>query len=251
MTPVVLTIAGSDSGGGAGIQADLKTMAAHGVFGTSALTAITAQNTVGVQAVHPLPASLVQQQIRSVLEDFHVGAIKIGMLATAELASAVSDTIASFDGPVVLDPVMVATSGDRLLTSDAEEAIRHLALRCAVVTPNHPEAAVLAGSDDLGDIAAWAAQTGLRVLLTGGDTGETDIIDRLVQGDAVTVWRGQRVAGGPFHGTGCTLSSAIASRLALGDTVRVACEGAIQWVRKQVAAAEPLGSGSRVLLHSR
>ncbi len=249
MTPVVLTIAGSDSGGGAGIQADLKTMAAFDVFGTSAITAITAQDTCGVHRVDVLPTDAVRAQIRAVLQDFSVAAIKIGMLATADIAVAVTEELAGYSGPIVLDPVMVATSGDRLLTPDAESAIRTLMSQCAVVTPNVPEAVVLAGTADDSTIAQWARASAVPVLLTGGDADGDDVVDRLLGGGHNREWRGPRTPGGPFHGTGCTLSSAIACGLAKNQLLADATHNAIEWVRKQITAAETLGQGSRVLRH--
>ena len=252
MRPVVLTIAGSDSGGGAGIQADLKTMAAHGVFGTSAITAITAQNTVGVQAVHVLPVDVVTAQIVSVMSDLPVAAVKIGMLASADIVRAVHHALDDYTGPVVLDPVMVATSGDRLLSREAEQAIRQLATRATVVTPNLPEAMVLAGSEDVDTIVQWARDHAVTLLLTGGDSPDEGFVaDQLITPNAHTVWRGDRISGGPFHGTGCSLSSAVASRLALGNvSLSDACAGAVSWVQGNVREALALGHGSRVLPHT-
>ncbi|MFT6160761.1 MAG: hydroxymethylpyrimidine/phosphomethylpyrimidine kinase, partial [Myxococcota bacterium] len=240
MTPVVLTIAGSDSGGGAGIQADLKTMAALGTFGTSAITAITAQDTCRVHRVDVLPTDAVRAQIRAVLQDFTVAAVKIGMLATAEIARAVTEELADYSGPIVLDPVMVATSGDRLLTPDAEAMIRTLMLRCALVTPNVPEAVVLAGTADDSTILQWAQTSTIPILLTGGDATGDDVVDRLLGGGHHHEWRSPRIAGGPFHGTGCTLSSAIACGLAKGIPLVDATDNAIAWLRKQITAAETL-----------
>lgn len=249
MTPVVLTIAGSDSGGGAGIQADLKTMAAFGTFGTSAITAVTAQDTVGVKRVDLLPTDAVRAQVRAVLQDFSVAAVKIGMLATADIARAVTEELNDYAGPVVLDPVMVATSGDRLLSLDAESAIRALMARCTLVTPNVPEAVVLAGAQDDSAIVQWAQASAVPVLLTGGDAQGANVVDRLLGGGHDRTWTAPRSAGGPFHGTGCTLSSAIACGLAKGADLEAAVENAIVWVQKQITAAETLGQGSRVLRH--
>lgn len=249
MTPVVLTIAGSDSGGGAGIQADLKTMAALGAFGTSAITAVTAQDTVGVKRVDVLPTPAVRAQIRAVLQDFTVAAVKIGMLATADIVRAVTEELSEYPGPIVLDPVMVATSGDRLLSPDAEAAIRTLMARCAVVTPNVPEAVVLAGAPDDSAVVQWAHASTVPVLLTGGDAHGPNVVDRLLGAGHDRVWTAPRIAGGPFHGTGCTLSSAIACGLASGNDLETAVDSAIFWVHKQIAAAETLGQGSRVLRH--
>lgn len=250
MRPVLLSIAGSDSGGGAGIQADLKTFAAHQTFGTTAITAITAQDTRRVYRVDPVPLVGVRRQVRAVLDDLPVAAVKIGMLGTAEIADAVREELAHFAGPVVLDPVMVATSGDRLLDAAAESALLRLAERATVITPNLPEAAVFAGSEREDALLDWAERCGFPVLLTGGDAETDDVIDRLFHGEQQTTWTATRVAGGPFHGTGCTLSSALACRLATGEPLVAACEGALRWVQKQLTRSAALGSGSRVLLHT-
>jgi hydroxymethylpyrimidine/phosphomethylpyrimidine kinase len=246
MLQIALTIAGSDSGGGAGIQADLKTFLSLGVFGTSALTAITAQNTLGVSAVHPVPIDVVKGQIQAVLTDLPPAAIKIGMLATAELVLAVVEALADYAGPVVLDPVMVATSGDVLLSPDAVGALRDvLAPRCALITPNLPELQVLGGE-------AFLAQTTIPVLVKGGHGEGPEVLDTLHRpGEAPRSWRHLRVHTRNTHGTGCTLSAAIAARLALGDPLEDAVAFALDHLAQLIAASADhgLGAGHGPLLH--
>src|SRR5918993_1072501 len=221
-----LTIAGSDSGGGAGIQADLKTFAAHGVYGTSAITALTAQNTLGVSAVHAVPAEFVTAQIEAVAEDLGCDAVKTGMLATAAIVEAVVAAIEELELPnLVVDPVMVAKGGDRLLDEDAVHAVRTALLRHArVVTPNIPEAEELAEMSirnvaDMSEAARRIRKFGpAAVLVKGGHlTGDT-ITDLLMDDAGVIEMSGPRVSGRHTHGTGCTLAAAIAARLARGET---------------------------------
>jgi len=217
--PRVLSIAGSDSGGGAGIQADLKAFARCGVHGMTAITAITAQNTVAVTAVYPLPAEAIVEQVRAVAEDIGVDAVKIGMLGTAETIEAVDRALDLVgDAPVVLDPVMVAESGARLLDEDAEEALRSRLLpRMAVVTPNVPEARVLAGSAEGGaeELARRVHALGPRaVVVTGGHREEAT--DLFFDGERMVEIPGERHPDGASHGSGCTHSSALAAHLALG-----------------------------------
>jgi hydroxymethylpyrimidine/phosphomethylpyrimidine kinase len=224
--PRLLTIAGSDSGGGAGIQADLKAFARCGAHGMSAITAITAQNTVAVTGVYSLPAEAIVAQVHAVVEDIGVDAVKIGMLGTAETIGAVVEALALVgEVPVVLDPVMVAESGGRLLDEDAEEALRtRLLPLVTVVTPNLPEARVLAGeaaeggvSDDAGaeDLARALHTLGPRaVVVTGGHREEAT--DVFFDGEEIHLIPGERHADGAAHGSGCTHSSALAAHLALG-----------------------------------
>jgi hydroxymethylpyrimidine/phosphomethylpyrimidine kinase len=218
--PRVLSIAGSDSGGGAGIQADLKAFARSGVHGMTAITAITAQNTVAVTAVHPIPGEVIVEQVRAVVDDIGVDAVKIGMLGTRETIEAVGEALDLVgDAPVVLDPVMVAESGARLLDEDAQEALRtRLLPRAAVVTPNVPEARVLAGgAEDVGAeelVRAVHALGPRAVVLTGGHREEAT--DLFFDGDRVVEIPGERVESGSAHGSGCTHSSALAAHLALG-----------------------------------
>ena len=218
--PRVLSIAGSDSGGGAGIQADLKAFARCGVHGMTAITAITAQNTVAVTAVHPVPVDLIVEQVRAVAEDIGVDAVKIGMLGSAGTIGAVNEALDLVsDAPVVLDPVMIAESGARLLDEDAQGALRTLLVpRSAVVTPNVPEARVLAnaaeeeGAEQL--VRAVHALGPAAVVLTGGHREEA--IDLFFDGEQLVEIPGERHPDGAAHGSGCTHSSALAAHLALG-----------------------------------
>lgn len=250
--PVVLVIAGSDAGGGAGLQADLGALRDHGVWGTTAITAVTAQDTVGVQRVDALSPEAVVAQVNAVRGDMAISAVKIGMLGGAPVCRAVADLLAGWpDRPaIVLDPVMVATSGDRLLDEDAVEVLRdRLVPLATVVTPNQPEAELLSGRRDGGEVLAAAlVRRGARAaLVTGGDAATDDVVDVLCSGRSTTTWRNPRVAGGPFHGTGCTLASAVAARLARGEDLTSACEGAVSYVQARLRAAWALGRGSRVL----
>ena len=255
--PVALTIAGSDSGGGAGIQADLKTFHAFGVFGTSALTAITAQNTRGVSAVHAIPTEIVRAQIHAVATDFEVRACKTGMLATRELVMLVATAIREEQlRNYVLDPVMVATSGDRLLDADAESAIlTELLPLCAVVTPNLDEASILAGrevanEDEMRSAAHELVERGARAaLIKGGHLDAEQIVDVLYDGNEFTVFRKPKRATTSTHGTGCTLSAAIAAGLALDWNLTKAVERALDFVDAAIASAPGLGGGHGPLNH--
>ena len=217
--PRVLSIAGSDSGGGAGIQADLKAFAACGVHGMTAITAITAQNTVGVSAVHPVPPDVIVEQVRQVAEDIGVDAVKIGMLGTVETIDAVVEALALVGGaPVVLDPVMVAESGAHLLADDARDALRgRLLPLVSVVTPNLAEAEVLAGAPAAPDELARVihALGPKAVVVTGGH--RDDATDVFFDGTQLDEIPGERYEDGAAHGSGCTHSSALAAYLAHGD----------------------------------
>ena len=241
----VLTIAGSDSGGGAGIQADLKTFAAHRVHGLSAIAALTAQHTRGVTAVHAPPVAFLRAQIDACFDDFDIRAVKIGMLATAEIVDAVVDALARHpELPIVVDPVMIATSGAKLLDDNALGALRgRLIPRAHVLTPNLPEAELLLGRAIDGGAAADAALTALRalgaqgVLLKGGHLHEGDeVVDRYADAAAAFTHRAPRLEI-DGHGTGCTLSSAIAARLALGDDGAAACRAGIAYVHRAMRDA--------------
>ncbi len=262
--PRLLTIAGSDSGGGAGIQADLKTFAAHGAYGMSAVTALTAQNTLGVTAVQESPPDFVAAQIDAVFEDMGVDAVKIGMLASAPIIRAVADRLrfwmARTSGlPVVLDPVMIAKSGHALLRDDAVEAlIAELLPLATLATPNLPELErmtelpVLSIEDRLRAATALSSR-GPAVLAKGGHSegaeGE-ELTDALVDpGGAFHFYRHPRLATTSTHGTGCTLSSAIAARLARGESVPAAVGGAVAWLHGAMAAAYPLGGGHGPVNH--
>ncbi|SFG72801.1 hydroxymethylpyrimidine kinase/phosphomethylpyrimidine kinase [Palleronia marisminoris] len=254
MTPHVsaLTIAGSDSGGGAGVQADLKTFSALGVYGTSAITAITAQNTRGVFAVEAVSPAMVSAQIAAVLDDIAPQAIKIGMLASAEIIAAVAAALRGYGGPVVLDPVMVAKSGDPLLAEEAEAAlIESLLPRADVLTPNLPEAARLLGRDPARTPEEAEAQgralLGLgagAVVMKGGHAAGPTCIDRLVTASGVLAMEQPRLATRNTHGTGCSLSSAIAAALAKGATLEAAVRQAQSWLHGAIRAADGLGIGS-------
>lgn len=246
-----LTIAGSDSGGGAGVQADLKTFSALGVYGTSAITAITAQNTCGVLAVETLAPALVVAQIASVLADIRIDAVKIGMLATPAVIAAVAEALQSWTGPVVLDPVMVAKSGDALLQEDAIAALtRFLLPRADLLTPNLPEAARLLDQPIAATLAEAEAQgfalldLGARaVLMKGGHAAGPICTDLLITRDGVVALTAPRIATGNTHGTGCSLSSAIAAELAKGQSLPLALHRAHGWLQGAIAAADRLGIG--------
>lgn len=252
-----LTIAGSDSGGGAGIQADLKTFAAHGVYGTCAITAVTAQNTTAVTAVHPLPADMVIAQIEAVASDMHVHAVKTGMLASAAIVEAVAATIAELQLPhVVVDPVMIAKSGDRLLDEDALVAMkRELLRRAHVVTPNIPEAEALSGATIRSLADARGAAIAIRrlgpsaVVVKGGHGEGDDLVDLLFDGDRFHELRTRRIVTQNTHGTGCTFASAIAARLALGDALEDAVGRAQAYVNGAIQHALAVGHGHGPLDH--
>ncbi len=254
--PVALTIAGSDSGGGAGIQADLKTFAAHGVYGTSAITAVTAQNTRGVSAVLALPADLVTAQIEAVASDIAIHATKIGMLANAAIVEAVAAAIAELELPlVVLDPVMVAKSGDRLLDEDGVRVIRsELLPRALVVTPNIPEAEVLAGIpirslNDAREAARRIQGLGPSVVVKGGHGAGADLVDLLLDDDVFVPLHTPRIATRNTHGTGCTFASAIAANLALGLNLPEATKRAQTYVNGAIRHGLAIGGGHGPLDH--
>ncbi|MGU3667513.1 bifunctional hydroxymethylpyrimidine kinase/phosphomethylpyrimidine kinase [Methylobacterium sp. A49B] len=252
--PIAVTIAGSDSGGGAGIQADLKTFSALGVYGASVITALTAQNTTGVQGIHDVPPDFVGRQIDSVFSDLAVQAVKIGMLSQTAVIAAVADGLARHAGaiPIVLDPVMVATSGDRLIADDAVAALRaRLLPRADLITPNLPEAAVLLGEAVAEDAATAVAQArrlvalGARaVLIKGGHGTGRESIDHLVTADGtLRTLAAPRIATANTHGTGCTLSAAVAAGLAHGLTLPEAVADAKTYLTAALAAADRLAIG--------
>jgi hydroxymethylpyrimidine/phosphomethylpyrimidine kinase len=255
--PRLLTIAGSDSGGGAGIQADLKTFAAHGGYGMSVITAVTAQNTVGVTAVHQVPPAVIRAQLAAVLEDIGVDAIKVGMLGDAAAVEAVADGLAGVTAPIVVDPVMVAKSGDALLAPEAVAAVADLLLPLAtLVTPNLPEAARLAGmavDDEPSRLAAAhrLAGRGCSVLLKGGHGEGEEVVDLLVvAGGGTQRFTHPRLRTRATHGTGCTLSSAIAARLGSGEALPDAVAGGIEYLQVAMRAAYPLGEGHGPVNHA-
>jgi hydroxymethylpyrimidine/phosphomethylpyrimidine kinase len=250
--PIALTIAGSDSSGGAGIQADLKTFAALGVYGASVITALTAQNTQGVSGIHPVPADFVTAQIDVVFADLDVRAVKIGMVAEVAVIDAIFAGLVRWaPAHVVLDPVMVATSGARLLEPDAVEALRSkLVPRAQLMTPNLPEAAALL-DEGVAESESDIARQGRRllalgcaaVLIKGGHGQGAESIDYLVTCDGVLALAGPRVTTKNTHGTGCSLSSAIAAGLAKGDDMETAVRGAKAYITAAIAAADRLSVG--------
>ena len=252
-----LTIAGSDSSGGAGIQADLKTFAAFGVFGTTAITAVTAQNTRGVTAVHTVPEAMIRAQIDATVTDLGADAVKIGMLATAGIIRAVAGAIDAHRlAPVVLDPVMVAKGGSRLLEPDAVEAMRALMLpRAAVVTPNLGEAEVLTGLPVRDPATMEAAARRIvdagasAALVKGGHLESSRIVDVLWDGREMRRFESARIDTPHTHGTGCTLSAAIAAGLALGLPLPDAVARAHRYVQAAIAQAPGLGQGHGPLNH--
>lgn len=252
-----LTIAGSDSGAGAGIQADLKTFAAFGVYGTSAITALTAQNTCTVTAVHLAPPEMVVAQIEAVVTDLGCDAVKTGMLATSAIVEAVASAIRRHRLPhVVVDPVMVAKSGARLLDDAAVEAVRMALLPVArVVTPNIPEAEVLAGIRI--DTPAAAREAARRiaafgpaaVVLKGGHLEGAEVVDLLLEHGRFEEFRTPRVAGRHTHGTGCTFAAALAAQGARGVALPDAIRGAQRFIADAMTHGIPLGGGHRPLHH--
>jgi hydroxymethylpyrimidine/phosphomethylpyrimidine kinase len=254
---VALTIAGSDSGGGAGIQADLKTFAAHGVYGVCAVTAVTAQNTLGVTTFEALSADLVTAQIEAVASDIGAHAAKTGMLPNAAIVEAVAAAIEDLDLPwLVVDPVMIAKSGDRLVDDEALGAIKSELLRRAfVVTPNLPEAETLSGvtirgGEDRREAARRIAALGAaHVVIKGGHADSADIIDLLYDGHRFLEFRVERVTGRHTHGTGCTFAAAVTCQLALGRTLAEAIPLAQQYVAGAIRNAPRLGRGHGPMDH--
>lgn len=257
-----LTIAGSDPSGGAGIQADLKTFSACGCFGTSAIVAVVDENTVGVTGVHPIPVSFVTGQIRSVLDDIGADAIKIGMLHSSELIRAVKRSLADYDiRNIVLDPVMVATSGDPLLQQEAVETLRdELIPHARVITPNIPEAEILLGApitdqDQLPDAAKALSHRcgGVSVMLKAGHMHDNELIDIFynAETDSILPLKSARVATCNTHGTGCTMSSAIAAFLAHGQQLDQAATNAKAYIASAIeaGAAYKIGHGHGPVHH--
>ena len=253
----VLIVAGSDSGGGAGIQADLKTVMALGGYGTTAVTALTAQNTLGVQGVMPVPPDFVRLQMRSVLDDIGADAVKTGMLGTPELVAAVADVLRGAGLPVVVDPVMVAKGGARLLNDDAVAAVlRALVPLATVLTPNVPEAEALTGRAIADHAAALDAARALlalgarAVLLKGGHMPGPVVRDILATPDGIEVIESARIDSRHTHGTGCTLASAVATGLSQGMALRDAVRRAGAYVHAAILAAPGLGAGHGPLQHN-
>jgi hydroxymethylpyrimidine/phosphomethylpyrimidine kinase len=247
----VLTIAGSDSGGGAGIQADLKTFAAHGVYGASAITAVTAQNTERVTRVHVLPADMVAAQIDAVAEDMGIDAVKTGMLANAAIVEAVAAALRRWRlSAVVVDPVMVAKSGDHLLEPAAAAAVREMLLPlAAIATPNRPEAEVLAGravrgTEEAREAARRIMDLGCRaVVIKGGHFEGARLVNLLFDGHGFTEVVSERIDTTSTHGTGCTFAASLAARLACGRSLIDAVQDATEYVAGAIAHATPVGRG--------
>jgi hydroxymethylpyrimidine/phosphomethylpyrimidine kinase len=255
---IALTIAGSDSGGGAGIQADLKTFQQFGVFGTSVIVALTAQNTRGVRAVETVSEAMISGQLAALAEDLPPAALKTGMLADAALVRLVGKAIRDHGwAPLVVDPVMVSTSGDRLLSPEAEDVVRESLLPlAALVTPNLDEAAILTGRA-VHDEASMeeAGRTLLRfgagaALVKGGHLSGTEIADLLVMPAGTRAFRRRRIATTSTHGTGCTLSAAITAGLALGRPLEAAVADGLDYVHRAIASAPELGGGHGPLDHT-
>lgn len=243
MTARILIIAGSDSGGGAGIQADIKTVTMLGGHAMTAITAITAQNTLGVTGVHPVPADMVIAQIDAVARDIGVDAIKIGMIGSADTAARVADRLADLGAPIVFDPVMVATSGAALADADTIAAFARLMEMATLTTPNLPELAALGGE-------AAAAERAGQLLVKGGHAPGDVLIDRLVDRNGeVMRWEDTRIDTRHTHGTGCTLASAIATGLGQGRTLEDAISRARQFVRAALLAAPGFGAGHGPMGH--
>ncbi|MFT4890406.1 MAG: hydroxymethylpyrimidine kinase/phosphomethylpyrimidine kinase [Halobacteriales archaeon] len=253
--PVALTIAGSDSGGGAGIQADLKTMEARGVFGTSVLTAVTAQNTQEVRSQHVLPMEEIEAQLDAVNDDFELGAVKMGMLATREIIEVMTIRARAWPAPVVVDPVMVAASGDRLLDEDAEDEYEYLIDHATLVTPNLDEAEILTGIEVEDEASARKAGEALvemgteGALIKGGHLPGDRVRDVLVTADDVHTFVHPRIDGAATHGSGCTLSSAIAADLAKGADLESAVQSGIEFMERAVRYHLDVGEGEGSVHH--
>lgn len=247
----ILTIAGSDSGGGAGIQGDLKSISATGAYGLSVITALTAQNTMGVDAVHPVAISFLKQQMQAVAGDIQIDAVKIGMLGTSEVIAAVAEFVAGLQCPIIVDPVMVAKSGDRLLQADAVASLRELLIpKASLVTPNLPEAADLLGVTEASDRESMLNQAKalLRlgpgaVLLKGGHLPTYESPDLLALGDSQIWYESERIETMNTHGTGCTLSSALASFMGQGLDTPEAVSKAKTYIRGAITEAKRLNVG--------
>ncbi len=258
--PNALTIAGSDSGGGAGIQADLKAFSANGVYGASVLTALTAQNTKGVTAIHDIPPDFIMAQLDAVFSDIRIDAVKIGMLSQVPVIETIAAALKKYNAKnIVFDPVMVATSGDLLLAADAVEAVKSILVPMAnVITPNLHEAAKLSNmpyaqnDDAMREQAKVLAATGANSVLIKGGHGESDeCSDLLFDGTNTNWFRSKRVETKNTHGTGCSLSSAIAANLALGDDLVIAVQNAKTWLTGAIASSNQLevGQGSGPVHH--
>ena len=243
--PRVLIVAGSDSGGGAGIQADVRTVTMLGGHAMTAITALTAQNTVGVQGVMPVPAEFVVQQMRSCIDDIGVDAVKIGMIGSAEVAHAVADVLEGVAAPVVFDPVMIATSGAVLADAETIAAFGRLMARATVATPNLPELEALGGREAV-------IAHGCHLAMKGGHAAGARVIDRLLSpsGQLLREVDGERLDTVHTHGTGCTFASALATGLARGETIEAAFVAAVRFVRIAIVNAPGLGRGHGPIGHA-
>ncbi|SHM02930.1 bifunctional hydroxymethylpyrimidine kinase/phosphomethylpyrimidine kinase [Mucilaginibacter sp. OK098] len=250
--PVVLSIAGSDSGGGAGIQADLKTISALGCFATTAITAVTVQNTLGVSGIHPIPVEFVKAQIKAVMDDLKPSAIKIGMMHSAELAIGIAEALSGYPNvPVIFDPVMVASSGDRLIAGDTVETLKkYLFPIAALVTPNLDEAAILAGMDiktpgDMKTAAARIMEYGCHaVLIKGGHLKGPDLFDVYLDKEGnERIFRSTAIDTVNTHGTGCSLSSAIASFTALGNDLNISISNSKKYIQQAIEQGRDVKTG--------
>lgn len=242
----ILIIAGSDSGGGAGIQADIKTACAHGVFATTAITALTAQNTHGVSAIQDISAEFLGKQIEAVLEDFKIDAIKIGMLNNAKIIEVVAEKLQKVSCPVILDTVMISSSGHKLLDEDAISALQNKLIPLAtLITPNIPEAEALTEMkiSSVQDMKLAAEKLTLPVLIKGGHLESEELVDILFTEEKTIETKNSKLKTQNTHGTGCTLSSAIACNLANGVALEGAVENAIKYVRRAIESAPNIGSG--------
>ena len=252
-----LTIAGSDSGGGAGIQADLKTFAAHDVYGLSTVTAVTAQNTIGITTIHPVPADTVKAQINAVVSDIGINATKTGMLANAAIVEAVADCVRNRDVPkLVIDPVLVATNGKHLLDEDGiVKLITELIPQALVITPNSLEAEILTGQSVSSTLEAREAARRLHDLgaqsavVTGGHLPNSQVVDILFDGQSYYELAGPRLISRNTHGTGCAFSAAIAAMLAKGQSLVDAVHSAKRYVEKAIRYGIPIGRGSGPVNH--
>ncbi|SEO12955.1 bifunctional hydroxymethylpyrimidine kinase/phosphomethylpyrimidine kinase [Mucilaginibacter sp. OK283] len=250
--PVVLSIAGSDSGGGAGIQADLKTISALGCFGTTAITALTVQNTLGVSGIHPIPVDFVKAQIKAVMDDLKPSAIKIGMLHSAELAIGIAEALSDYPNvPVIFDPVMVATSGDLLIANNIVETLKQYLFPIAkLITPNLDEAAILTGMEikttgDMKEAAVQIMRYGCNaVLIKGGHLKGPDLFDvYLDKADNECVFKSTAVDTVNTHGTGCSLSSAIASFIALGNDLGISISNSKKYIQQAIEQGKDVKTG--------
>jgi len=252
IAPIVLTIAGSDSSGGAGIQADLKTIAANGCYGASVITSVTAQNTLGISDIHDLPTSVIKSQFEAVIDDLDVKVVKIGMLNSKEIIMTVDKLLKKAKIPFVLDPVMSAKDSTSLLEESALKELKSMMKKSFLLTPNIPEAEVLVGFEikTVEDMKAACLQIDAQsILLKGGHLEGNILVDILYHDKNFYEFKHRKIQAKNTHGTGCTLASAIASQLALGESLPEACENAIEYVKKAILENYSTGQGSGSLNH--